>query len=237
MRDEDDSDTPDLQLGDHAKQPLDFAVTQRGRRLIHDQDPRVGTEGPRDLHELLLGHRQRAHLAKRVDRRADAFEQGAGPRMPLFPPHGSPGAPFEPDGDVFGNRQIRKKRWLLIDRGDTQLLRAERVQVLNHLILDPDRSLVGNMGAGDHLDERRLARAVFADQGVHLAGRRSNDTRLSASTPANALLIELSSSNVDKTRFPRPSSLAQPRFESTSRSYACTSASHSLPAGTPCVRQ
>ena len=33
-----------------------------------------------------------------------------------------------------------------------------------------DRALVGGLGAGDHLDQGGLARAVLADQRVHLPG-------------------------------------------------------------------
>ena len=37
------------------------------------------------------------------------------------------------------------------------------------LALHLDRPLVGTVGAGDHLDQRRLPRAVLAHQRVHLA--------------------------------------------------------------------
>ncbi len=36
--------------------------------------------------------------------------------------------------------------------------------------VDRQRPGVGGLGAGDDADERRLARAVLADEGVHLAG-------------------------------------------------------------------
>ena len=77
---------------------------------------------------------------------------------------------LEPDRDVLGDRQVRKERRLLVNRGDSQLARTHRIEVADRLALDLDCSLVGQMGAGDHLDQRRFARAVFADQGVDLAG-------------------------------------------------------------------
>ena len=143
------------------------------------------------------------HFRERVDRRADPLEQALRPRRRSRPAHAPPrAASLEPDRDVLGDRQVAEERRLLIDRGDAQVARGLGVEVRDRLVLDLDRARVGNMGAGDHLDQRRLARSVFADQGVNFARRRSNETRLRASTPANALLISVSLSNVDKTRFP-----------------------------------
>ena len=62
------------------------------------------------------------------------------------------------------------KRRLLVNRGDSQITRADRIEVADRPAPDLDRSLVGQMGAGDHLDQRRFARAVFADQGVDFPG-------------------------------------------------------------------
>ena len=46
--------------------------------------------------------------------------------------------------------------------------RSLRIEIRDRLTLDLDRARVGNVSAGDHLDQRRLARAVFADQSVNL---------------------------------------------------------------------
>ena len=64
---------------------LDLLVAERGGGLVHDQDPGVGPEGPGDLDELLLGHRQPADLGLRVDRRADPFQQPPRPRRAARP--------------------------------------------------------------------------------------------------------------------------------------------------------
>ena len=58
---------------------------------------------------------------------------------------------------------------------------------VDRLAADFERAVVGLEGAGDDLDQRRFARAVLADQGMDLAGCRSNETPLSACTPANDL--------------------------------------------------
>ena len=78
---------------DHPEQPLDLLVAERGRRLVHDQDPRVGAQAPGDLDELLLGHRQPADFRRGIDRRADPLEQPPRPRPSLGPAHAPPGRP------------------------------------------------------------------------------------------------------------------------------------------------
>ena len=103
VRDVDDPHAVRLQLADDPEQPLDLLVAERGRRLVHDQDPRVGPERPRDLDELLLGHRQPADLGLRVDRRADPVQQPPRPLAPLVPADPPPRpARLQPDRDVLG---------------------------------------------------------------------------------------------------------------------------------------
>ena len=93
------------------------------------------------------------------------------PRASPAPANAAPAAArLEPDRDVLGDRQVRKERRLLVNRGDSQLARTHRIKVADRPALDLDSSLVGQVGAGDHLDQRRFARAVFADQGVNFAG-------------------------------------------------------------------
>ena len=102
MRNVDDADPVRLQVADDPEEPVDLLVAERGRRLVHDQDAGVGPQGPRDLDQLLLGHRQRADLGFRVDRRADLFEQvsrlrcadGPSERGASRPPGSSPIAMF-----------------------------------------------------------------------------------------------------------------------------------------------
>ena len=71
-----------------------------------------------------------AHFGFRVDRRADFFEQVSRPRSPLAPANAAPAARrLEPDRDVLGDRQVRKQRRLLVNRGDSQVARRDRIEV------------------------------------------------------------------------------------------------------------
>ncbi len=120
---------------------------KRRRGFVHDQDARLGAQGPRDLDQLLLGHRQRAHFGVGVDVGANAFEQPAralaAARQSDAPPSSTR---LEPDGDVLGDRQVRKQRRLLVDRGDAQSARADRVELARLLAQNLDRSFVGQSG-------------------------------------------------------------------------------------------
>ena len=203
MGDVDDSDTVRLQLGDHAEEPLDLLVAERGRRLVHDQDSRVGPQGPGNLDELLLGHRQAADLASGSIAAPIRSSRARARARRAVPAHGPPRVlALEPDRDVLGDGQVREEGRLLIDRRDSQLARLDRIEVLDRPALDLDRSVVRKMRAGDHLDQRRLARAVFTDQGVDFAGPEVERDLLERLDSGKRLADSVSSSNVDKCRFP-----------------------------------
>ena len=63
-----------------------------------------------------------------------------------------------------------KSAGLLVNRRDSQIARPHRIEVADRMTVDFDFSFIGCVGAGDHFDQRRFARAVFADQGMDLAG-------------------------------------------------------------------
>ena len=72
--------------------------------------------------------------------------------------------------DVLGHGEVGKKLGILVDGGDAVIARLDRVAKAHALAGEDDLALVGLLQSGDDLDERRLARAVLADQTVHGAG-------------------------------------------------------------------
>ena len=155
---------------DHLEQGVDLAVGEDRARLVEDQDLGVVGEGLGDRDQLLLADgdvgdpdvgqgavqaepvEQLVHLGPlggQVDQRA-------------------PGQ-LAADEDVLGHRQLAEQLRLLVDGGDAGVEGGRGVPaeaLPGHL----DRALVGGLGAGDHLDQGGLARAVLADQRVHLPG-------------------------------------------------------------------
>jgi hypothetical protein len=73
------------------------------------------------------------------------------------------------DEDVFRHVEVGEDHRLLVDGGDAQRLRLLRVADVHRLAVDQDLTGVGAVDAGHDLDQRGLARAVLADQRVHLA--------------------------------------------------------------------
>ena len=264
--DVDDPHPLPLQLADDPEQVVDLLVAERGRRLVHDQDPGLGPQRPRDLDELLLGHREAPDFGLGVDRRADPIQEPTRPRPPLAPSDATPAARrLQAQGDVLGHGQVRQQRRLLVDRRDPQASRAHRVVLLDLTPLDLDRPFVGPVRAGDHLDQRRLPRPVLAHQRVDFARAQVErhtlerlDARECLADPRHfqergqypspyAMRSELKDPRIDADEhrwenreaevYPRSCGGIQGRRESTSRSYALTSASQSRPAGTPRLRQ
>ena len=72
--------------------------------------------------------------------------------------------------DVLGDGQLGKEQQLLVDGGDAAGRGVARGDRLQRLVADVDGAAVRRVGAGDDLDQRRLAGAVLAEQRVHLAG-------------------------------------------------------------------
>ena len=163
---------------DHAEEAVDLLVAERGRRLVHDQDAGVGPQGPGDLDELLLGHRQPADLRVGVDRRADPLEQAAGPGRAARPSARAARLRPAPARSRCSRRRSGPERAPAADRSPRSPARATATGSRSSTSW-PWISIVpssGTMGAGDHLDQRRLARAVLADQARGLR-RRAGRTR------------------------------------------------------------
>ena len=73
---------------------------------------------------------------------------------------------FEPQADVLRDREIGKQGRLLVNAGDAKLVRRGRGKFFDALTVDFNGAAVGLVRAGDDLDERGLAGAVFAEQRV-----------------------------------------------------------------------
>ena len=71
---------------------------------------------------------------------------------------------------VLDDVQVVAEREVLVDDLDAEARRVLRPVDRDRPRLEQDLAGVGRVDAGDALDERRLARAVVADEGHHLAG-------------------------------------------------------------------
>ncbi len=121
---------------------------------------------------MLVGDRQVLQLRLGRDMGSPDFrQQGLRPRI-----HRAPvdqlqgGARRVAEKDVFRRRQLVEENRFLMDGGDAGLEGGMRRGKRDRLARDADLALVRLVDAGHGLDQCRLARAVFADQGCHFAG-------------------------------------------------------------------
>ena len=91
---------------------------------------------------------------------------------------------------VAGHAELRHQVDLLVDGADASQLGVARAGETGRCAQEPQLARVGLVDAGHALDERRLARAVLADEGVHLARTAGPWThRRARGRPPNRLLM------------------------------------------------
>ncbi len=168
--DEDDADAVLAERPDDPEELGHLFGGEHGGRLVHDQD--AGVEGERlgDLDHLEPGDAQFAHPGARCYVHAHPVEQFGGGPLHRLAVDEAEAAGLAAEKDVLGDAQVRYEVELLVDGCDAVPLGVLRAVDAHGLAADEDAARVRTVGAGEHLDECRLARAVLAEQGVHLAG-------------------------------------------------------------------
>jgi hypothetical protein len=125
-------------------------------------------QGPCDLDQLQLRAGEPLQGAPRVD--VDPDPREGLPRLvlhaALVPEAGAPQLPAQEQ--VVRDGQLADQRQLLEDGAHSVGDRARRCQVADVFPADGHGASVPADRAGEHLDQRRLAGAVLAEQRVHL---------------------------------------------------------------------
>ena len=169
MRDEDDADAAVLELAHHAEELLDLGLVERRGGLVEDEDLAVHVHRARDGHHLLHGDRAAAELLLGADGDAEVLENGVRVGVHLLPVLGLLVAAA--DVHVLGDGQVGAERDLLVHGGNAHVLGVLRGLDGDRAVvaLEVDVAAVLLVDAGQDLDERGLARAVLAHEGVDLA--------------------------------------------------------------------
>ena len=157
------------------EEALDVRFGERGRGLVHDEDPGVDGERLGDLDALAVAHVQRAHLAVHVQVVDVQRGQDSRARVVHGPPVDDAEALAAPargvaHEDVLGDGELGVEAELLVHRGDAGGLGLVRAVEADLLAVDADRAAVRLVDARDDLDERGLAGPVLADEGMDLTG-------------------------------------------------------------------
>ena len=153
------------QLAQGGEQDLGLLRGQDRGRLVHDEQARILQQAADDLDPLPLARRQAGDAAGGVQRQAigladlgDAAGQVGARRRVLHPQR-----------HVLGHGQRVEQRKMLEHHGDAGSPRRARIGRRVGGAQKRHRAVVGPHQAIDHLDQRGLAGAVLAQQGVDLA--------------------------------------------------------------------
>jgi hypothetical protein len=174
VRDVHDGRAARSQILQHREEAFGLARSKTRRRLVEHQHPRVHRKGAGDRDQLLLRRRQLPHDRSRRDRRANpgelplcvclhtsAIQQPQRPRPQRL----------AAEEDIAGDVQCLDDLTLLMDDADPETSRIRRSVHHHWHTLERDGARVGPMDAAEYLHQRRLARAVLADEADNLSSR------------------------------------------------------------------
>ena len=186
VRDKDDGDAARGDILHHLEELRRLALGQHGGRLVkHEQlhAPLVNLAG--DFHKLHIADRQTGHEGIFVNRHAHVIQRPARvgghrlhiQRFKVFAEHaGNHARPadFAVELDVFGDGEARQQHELLMHHADALGHRVMRRGNGRLLAVEIDFAaeaacFVDDGHAEEHIHQRALSRAVFAQQRVNLA--------------------------------------------------------------------
>jgi hypothetical protein len=168
LGDEHDGQAVRAQALDEREQPL--GVGQARRRLVEDEQPRVGRQGLGHLDELAVARPERDERRARVEvPEPDPLEVRQRAAGEVAAPDALHRRLQVAEQDVLADRHRRHDGELLRDQGDPGVERVARARERVLLAGEDDAAGVRADHAGDDLRQRRLARAVLAGEGEDLA--------------------------------------------------------------------
>ena len=171
MRDVNNPGAIRTEVSHNAKDKVLLLLRERSRRLIHDDDAGARAQRAGDFNQLLFRHGQAPDFGLRVNLHPEGPQQLSRPGPSFAPMNSPPGCGrLQPQRDIFGHGKVRKERGLLVDAGNSQFARQGGSKVPHPLTIHVDLAGIRSMRAGHNFDQRGLARSVFTEQGMHLAG-------------------------------------------------------------------
>ena len=167
VRDVDHRDAASAQPTQRREQPRHLVGRQARGRLVKDKNLGLGRERAGDRHQRLFGAAQILDARVGIDVGAERVQRNrrAAARRVLID-HAEAARKAERHADVFGHRHPVDQAEVLMDEGDRQA--AQGVGDVDAAKADAAR--VERIDAGQNLDQRRLARAVLAQERKNLAG-------------------------------------------------------------------
>ncbi len=169
VRDVHDRTVAAADLRDQAEELLDTGGHEVLGRLVENQHGRFFGNRSSDRHHEALVGLEIADVGLRVDVGHGPPIRQDRPRPLVLVAHGRAAVFGGAEPHVLGDREIGEQCRLLEDDGKPGFPNHVGVSPVHRLTVDLDRAAVGADRAGRHADQRRLARAVLADEPVDLA--------------------------------------------------------------------
>src|SRR5271157_1567267 len=176
--DQDDRQPPLLDVENELEHAARLLDAERRRRLVHDDDSAREGRCASDRDPLALAPRQRLdrltdvldrHQPKFVELLARKLLHGGAVERAKEAANDPSRSNLASEEHIIGDRQRRRQRQVLVDSLDTRLARFNRRPKVHDIARKADFAGVGNHGAANSLDERRLSGAVIADDREDLA--------------------------------------------------------------------
>ena len=168
VRDVDDGRPVSREPADEGEEELDGILRERCRRLVENQEPRRHGERLGEFEEVAVGDAEGRDAVLEMAVEVDVVEQRAH-RFRHVRITTSEMLEWDGHADVLGDRHVRKERRMLMDDRDPELLRDRRGELVNRGAFEHDRAAIGRRRARCDVHQRRLAGAVFSEEGMHLA--------------------------------------------------------------------
>ncbi|MBB3979674.1 hypothetical protein GGQ64_004918 [Rhizobium azooxidifex] len=146
-----------------------FIIGQNRRRLVQDDDFSIVQKRACNLHELALGERQFRDTIARARRRANPCKKLCGTAVHRAVVDHQTATYLTPQKQVFRDRKVRSEQNFLVYEYDAGFFRLDRVSKLDRLAVHEQPAFRRRDVTGQQLHQRRLAGAVFTDDGVNLS--------------------------------------------------------------------
>ena len=169
MGDEQNCDALALELEHQLQQIIDLAARQRRSRLVHDDQLCLTVDCTGDLYQLSLAHAVLGHRGIQLDiGQTDVVESGTRTLSFLCPVDEHTLLDLVAQIHVLDNAQDRDITQLLVNDGNTLLIRIGNRLVFDLLALPPNFAAFRLVDTDDGLNHCRLTCAIFAEQQVDL---------------------------------------------------------------------
>ena len=187
MRDIEHRDAAAIELPQNIEKPLRFLFVESGIRFVENEETRLLQEHASKLDKLLLADAKPAQGHMHIEPQAEPVQEIAATFL-----HGADRDEPSPqrlpiDEQVRQNGALREQAQFLVDNADAVLPCDDRGTDDDRDTVELDLAGVRANDAREHFHQRRLARAVFPDDGMNVTATHDEIHAVDGDDPSVAL--------------------------------------------------